>query len=110
MANRRFALFVMTLCLVGWTGCASNVRAAKASGQEMIYATGEGAIPNSSEQPNRAKAYLEAKSYAKMQAVANLVQKARGTLIEMTSVGKNYAADTHSSNSRSKAFWTVCKQ
>lgn len=62
--------------------------------KDMIYATGEGAIPNSKEQPNRAKAYLQAKAYAKMQAIASLVQSAKGTLIEYQSNGRNYMADT----------------
>jgi hypothetical protein len=63
------------------------------SGREMLYASGEGAIPSATEEPNRAKAYLQAKAYAKMQAIANLVQLAKGTIIEYTSKGENYVAD-----------------
>ena len=58
-----------------------------------ISATGEGAIPSVSEEPNRAKAYLQAKEYAKMQAMANLVQSIRGTLIKSTAVGHDYKAE-----------------
>ena len=61
---------------------------------DMLYATGEGAMASAKEQPNRAKAYLAAKAYAKMQAIANLVQLAKGTIIEYTSHGQNYIADT----------------
>ena len=45
---------------------------------DMLYATGEGAMASTKEQPNRAKAYLAAKAYAKMQAIANLVQLGQG--------------------------------
>lgn len=62
--------------------------------KDMLYATGEGAMPNVKEQPNRAKAYLQAKSYAKMQAVASLVQEAKGTMISYSSNGQHYVAET----------------
>ena len=60
----------------------------------MLYATGEGAVPDAKEQPNRAKAYLQAKSYAKMEAIASLVQEVRGTMISYCSNGRDYVADT----------------
>ena len=60
---------------------------------EMIYATGEGAMPSPKEQPNRAKAYLQAKAYAKMQAIASLVQEIKGTIISYCSTGQGYVAD-----------------
>lgn len=68
--------------------------AAPAHARNMLYATGEGAMASAKEQPNRAKAYLAAKSYAKMQAIANLVQEAKGTIIEYTSTGRNYVAES----------------
>lgn len=61
---------------------------------KMLYATGEGAMPRAAEQPNRAQAYLQAKAYAKMDAIANLVKAARGTMVRYNSTGKNYVAET----------------
>jgi hypothetical protein len=60
---------------------------------DMLYATGEGAMPNTKEQPNRAKAYLQAKAYAKMQAIASLAQEVKGTMISYCSTGHGYIAD-----------------
>ncbi len=60
----------------------------------MLYATGEGAMPTAKEQPNRAKAYLQAKAYAKMAAVASLLQAVKGTMICYRSTGHGYIADT----------------
>lgn len=59
----------------------------------MLTATGEGAMPTVEEQPNRAKAYLQAKGYAQAQAVANLIQEVRGTSINYSATGKNYALE-----------------
>ncbi len=61
---------------------------------DMLYATGEGAMPRASEQPNRAKAYIQAKSYAKMQAIASLVQEVKGAIISYSSNGSGCVADT----------------
>jgi hypothetical protein len=61
---------------------------------DMLYATGEGAVPDAKEQPNRAKAYIQAKVYAKMAAIASLAQEVRGTMISYSSIGKNGVADT----------------
>jgi len=61
---------------------------------DMLYAFGEGAMPTVKEQPNRAKAYLQAKAYAKMQAIASLAQAAKGTMICYRSTGQGYVADT----------------
>jgi hypothetical protein len=58
-----------------------------------LNATGEGAMPSTNEQPNRAKAYLQAKSYARAQAVANLIQDAKGTSIHYSSTGKDFSMD-----------------
>ena len=58
-----------------------------------LTATGEGAMPTAQEQPNRAKAYLQAKSYARAQAVANLIQDAQGTSISYSATGKDYSMD-----------------
>lgn len=61
--------------------------------QDALTATGEGAMPTVDEQPNRAKAYLQAKSYARAQAVANLIQVARGTSVTYSSTGKDFTMD-----------------
>jgi hypothetical protein len=61
---------------------------------DMIYATGEGALPDAKEQPNRAKAYLQAKTYAKMAAIASLAQEVRGTMISYCSDGRGCVAET----------------
>lgn len=58
---------------------------------KMLTATGEGAMPTVGEQPNRAKAYLQAKGYAQAQAVANLIQSVRGTSINYSATGEDYA-------------------
>lgn len=60
---------------------------------KMLTAKGEGAMPTVEEQPNRAKAYLQAKGYAQAQAVANLIQEVRGTSISYSATGKNYSMD-----------------
>ena len=63
------------------------------SSPKMLTATGEGAMPTVKEQPNRAKAYLQAKSYAQAQAVANLILEARGTNVNYRATGKGYVMD-----------------
>jgi len=59
----------------------------------MLYAIGEGAMPTVTEQPNRAKAYLQAKAYAKAEAVANLIQAAEGTSISYHATGKDFGME-----------------
>jgi len=58
-----------------------------------LTAVGEGAMPTVEEQPNRAKAYLQAKGYAQAQAVTNIIQAARGTSITYSATGKDYGMD-----------------
>lgn len=48
-------------------------------------------MPTADEQPNRAKAYLQAKGYAQAQAVANLIQSVKGTSINYSATGQDYA-------------------
>ncbi|MCX8052251.1 MAG: hypothetical protein N3B12_00440 [Armatimonadetes bacterium] len=62
-------------------------------GNRMMYAMGEGAAPSPSEEPNRARAYLRAKEYAKMSAIANLLMLIEGTNITSEGTGKDYMAD-----------------
>lgn len=61
----------------------------------LVYvAEGEGAVPTRDVEPNRAKALLKAKDYAKMAAIANLLMAIEGTAISYESVGKDYMAET----------------
>lgn len=97
MCQEKFALTALTIsalcvCLLLPVEC--SIGNPTRPVRDMIYATGEGAMPNTKEQPNRAKAYLQAKAYAKMQAIASLVQSAKGTLIDYQSDGRNCMADT----------------
>ncbi len=62
-------------------------------GKEMLYATGEGAVPTAQEEPNRARANLKATDYAKMDAIANLLMLLEGTSISYEATGKDYMAD-----------------
>lgn len=55
---------------------------------------GQGAMPSAKECPNRARAKLKAKDYAKMDALANLLMAVEGTAISYESTGKDYMADT----------------
>ena len=59
---------------------------------EYFYASGEGIIPPSSEEPNPAKAQLKAKNYAKMAAIANLYITIENTTITSKGAGKDYMA------------------
>ena len=53
-------------------------------------ATGEGAMPTVKDEPNRARAYLKAKGYARMAATANLLAAIEGTTISFEATGKDY--------------------
>jgi len=55
---------------------------------------GQGAMPSAKEVPNRARAKLMAKDYAKMDAIANLLMAVEGTAISYESTGKDYMANT----------------
>ncbi|MCX8052355.1 MAG: hypothetical protein N3B12_00975 [Armatimonadetes bacterium] len=61
-------------------------------GAEMMYASGEGAMPPASQEPNRARAFLKAKEYAKMAAIANLLMLIEGTSISYSATGKDFMA------------------
>lgn len=55
---------------------------------------GHGAMPSATEEPNRARAKLKAKDYAKMDALANLLMLVEGTTISFEATGKDYMSDT----------------
>jgi len=56
----------------------------------LFVATGEGIMPPPREEPNRARAYLKAKGYARMAAIANLLMAIEGTSINFEATGKDY--------------------
>ena len=60
----------------------------------LVYiATGDGAMPSPKEESNRGRAYLKAKEYAKMAAIANLYMAIEGTTISYEATGKDFMAD-----------------
>lgn len=69
-------------------------KGAKIDWTNNVYiATGEGAVPGPSQEPDRARAYLKAKGYARMAAIANLLMAIKGTAITYDATGKDYMAD-----------------
>jgi hypothetical protein len=50
-------------------------------------------VPSRKDEPNRAKALLKAKTYARMQAISNLLMAIEGTTISYEATGKDYMAD-----------------
>lgn len=59
----------------------------------LYTARGEGVMPSAKEEPNRARAYLKAKGYARMAAVANLLMAVEGTAVSYDASGKDYMAN-----------------
>lgn len=101
MKNVFASLGVFVVLLVAAAQCVGapsvqNVgKDAKIDWTNLVYiATGEGAMPSAKECPNRARARLMAKDYAKMAALANLLMAIEGTTISYESTGKDYMADT----------------
>jgi hypothetical protein len=88
------------ICLAMATGClADSIQKigdnAKIDWTNHYYIVqGQGAMPSAKEQPNRARAKLMAKDYAKMDALANLLMAVEGTAISYESTGKDYMANT----------------
>jgi hypothetical protein len=67
---------------------------AKIDWTNLVYvASGDGAMPSPTEEPNRARARLKAKEYAKMAAIANLLMAIEGTTISYEATGKDFMAD-----------------
>ncbi|MGC8863951.1 MAG: hypothetical protein ACP5R5_14440 [Armatimonadota bacterium] len=78
---------------IKFTPLVENVRGGQIDwGAEMMYASGEGAMPSPEQEPNRARAYLKAKEYAKMSAIANLFMLIEGTSISYNATGKDFIA------------------
>lgn len=94
-----FALLVATLLLPASAG-----KKQKWSGEKVtqdgrvdwrkgvVYATGQGAIDRKN--PNQAKAYLRAREYAKIDALANLLMAIDHIRIDARTVGRDFEADT----------------
>lgn len=61
-------------------------------GGEFIQASGEGVMPSVEEESNRAKAYLKAKGYGRMKAIANLLMTIDETRVSCKAIGKDYTA------------------
>jgi hypothetical protein len=61
-------------------------------GAGAYYATGEGLVPSQRDEPNRAKAYLKARGYARMKAIANLLMVVEGTTISYQCAGRDLTA------------------
>lgn len=90
-----FAAAAVTAAEIGLPNLKSGLVEKAAGGQidwgkEMFYAVGEGAVPTPAECPNRAKAFLKAKDYAKMDAIANMQMLIKGTSISYSATGKDY--------------------
>jgi len=81
-------------CLAGGPSVQKLNENARIDWTNLVYvATGEGAVPSVNEEPNRARAYLKAKGYARMAAIANLLAAIEGTTISYEAVGKDYMED-----------------
>ncbi|MEN6358128.1 MAG: hypothetical protein ABFD83_13715 [Armatimonadota bacterium] len=100
MKSIQVIIICMVLCaaMASQVFCESSVQRVSGKSQidwtDLIYtATGEGVIPSIKEEPNRAKAYLKAKGYARMQAIANLLAAIEGTTISFEAIGKDYMED-----------------
>ena len=101
---KRNVVVLFVICTLLWAVAApciaqssiQNVgKDAKIDWTNLVYiATGQGAIPSPSEEPNRARARLKARDYAKMDALANLLMAIEGTSISYEATGKDYMANT----------------
>jgi hypothetical protein len=93
-----FATLALCAVLASQALCSSSVEKLNPKAQidwtDLVYTvTGEGVMPSAKDEPNRAKAYLKAKGYARMQAIANLLQAIEGTTISFEATGKDYMED-----------------
>ena len=61
-------------------------------GEGYYYATGEGIVPSSQDEPNRMRAYLKAKGYARMKAIAELRMAIEATPVNHKTSGKECLA------------------
>jgi hypothetical protein len=75
------------------SGMMQKVKGGEIDWENMaFYASGEGAMPTAKEESNRARAYLKARNYAKMQAIAHLFMVVEGTVVSYEGYGKDYMA------------------
>lgn len=99
---KKIGLMIISFALIGLitSQCFAESSIQKISSKSNIdwtglfyTATGEGVIPSIKEEPNRARAYLKAKGYARMQAIANLLAAIEGTTISFDATGRDYMED-----------------
>jgi len=85
-------------CIAQWTArsdtAKSNLVEKIGSGEidwggGYYYASGESLVPSPEEEPNRARALLKAKGYAKMRAVADLRMAIDGTAVSHRAAGRD---------------------
>lgn len=89
-------LFILSIASQVWAQPSVQQigKGAKIDWTNNVYiATGEGAVPDAREEPNRGRAYLKAKGYARMAAIANLLMAIKGTAITCEATGKDYMAN-----------------
>ena len=61
-------------------------------GAGYYYATGEGIVPSSEEEPNRTRAHLKARGYARMKAIVELRMAIEATPVNHKTAGKDCLA------------------
>ncbi len=84
-------LVITSQCLAGGPSVQTLNENARIDWTNLVYiSTGEGALPSIKDEPNRARAYLKAKGYARMAAIANLLSAIEGTAISFDAIGKDY--------------------
>ena len=62
-------------------------------GNRMMYAAGEGIMAPATDMPNRGRAYLSAKDYARMAAIASLLMLIENTNVTSEGTGRDYMDD-----------------
>ena len=88
--------FILSIAAQAWAQPSVQQigKGAKIDWTNNVYiATGEGSVPSAKEEPNRGRAYLKAKGYARMAAIANLLMAIKGTAITCEATGKDYMAN-----------------
>ncbi|MCX6344763.1 MAG: hypothetical protein NT018_06790 [Armatimonadetes bacterium] len=94
MAILAMSLVIASQCLAGGPSVQKLNENNRIDWTNLVYiSTGEGAMPSVKDEPNRARAYLKAKGYARMAAVANLLSAIEGTAISFDAIGRDYMED-----------------
>lgn len=94
MAILVMSLVIASQCLAGGPSVQKLNENTRIDWTNLVYiSTGEGAMPSVKDEPNRARAYLKAKGYARMAAVANLLAAIEVTAISFDAIGRDYMED-----------------